>query len=247
LDPATGKVTRYPSPGGAAPHTGFADSKGRLWYNSLFAPHVVGMFDTKTKKIVEMDPSPSHKGGGYYDVVDGLNGLIYAAGSSNGVLASFDPKTQKWTDHIPPDLHLNGSAAAISHAPRRLATDSKGRIWFTMTGANAIGVFDPQTDTFKTYTIPVRYTNPYAIQVDRDDNVWTDLAWAQPETFLGKFDSKTEKFSFYPYPNVRDHNAQLKVDPRKETLWFGSGESGQPRGLTSLKPKGNLPIQTAKR
>ena len=247
LDPNTGKVTRYPSPAGAAPHTGFADSRGRLWYNSLFAPHVVGMFDTKTKKFVETDPSPSHKGGGYYDVVEGLNGQIYAAGSSNGVLPRFDPKTQKWTDHIPPAHRLEGSAAAASRAPRRLAVDSKGRIWFTMTGANAIGVFDPQTDKFKTYTIPVRYTNPYAIQVDRDDNVWTDLAWTQPETFLGKFDSKTEKFTFYPYPNVRDHNAQLKVDPRRETLWMGSGESGKPRQLTSLKPKGNLQPQTSRR
>ena len=247
LDPNTGKVTRYPSPAGAAGHTSFADSRGRLWYNSLYAPHVIGMFDPKTKKIVEMDPSVAHKAGAYYDVIEGLNGRIYASGSSNGVLASFDPKTEKWTDHIPPIHRLEGSAAWASRAPRRLAVDLTGRIWFTMTGANAIGVFDPQTDKFKTHTIPVRYVNPYAIQVDRDGNVWMDLAWAQPETFLGKFDPKTERFTFYPYPNLRDHNAMLQLDARKETLWLGSGESGKPRQLTSLKPKGNLASQTSKR
>ena len=165
---------------------------------------------------------------------------MWVAGTGDGVLVNFDPKTEKWTTTTPPKFRLDGSAGAESGAPRRPAFDSKGKIWYTMTGANAIGMYDPDTGKTKAYTIPFRYSNPYGIRADGEDNIWSDLGWGQSEyTGLGRFDQKTEKFTFFPYPELGDHNAQLQVDAQGTTLWFGTGRPGQ---LTSFKPKGNVHV-----
>ena len=238
LDPKTGEMNRYPSPSGAGMHTARPDSKGNIWYTSIFGPSVVGMFDTKTKKLAEWDPAPNLKAGGWYGMVVDQKDRVWAAGTSVGVLASFDPRTEKWTTTSPPKHRLDGSAGAESSAPRRVTADSKGKIWYSMTGANALGMHDPDTGESKVYTIPFRYTNPYACWADNEDNIWLDLGWGQSQyAGLGRFDQKTEQFTFFPYPEFRDHNAQLAVDPRG-TLWFSSGRPGQ---LTSFRPKGNVP------
>ena len=240
LDPKTGEMNRYPSPSGAGLHTIWADSKGRVWGTSIFGPSLVVMFDTKTKQLKEWDPAPGLKAGGWYGVVADQQDRVWVAGTGDGVLANFDPKTEKWTTTTPPKFRLDGSAGAESGAPRRPAFDSKGKIWYTMTGANAIGMYDPDTGKTKAYTIPFRYSNPYGIRADGEDNIWSDLGWGQSEyTGLGRFDQKTEKFTFFPYPELGDHNAQLQVDAQGTTLWFGTGRPGQ---LTSFKPKGNVPL-----
>jgi len=241
LDPKTGEMKRYPSPSGAGMHTAWPDSKGRIWYSSIFGPSVVGMFDTKTKKITEFDPSPDRKGGGWYGIVVDRKDRVWAAGTSVNVLASFDPKTEKWTPHFPPQKGVDGSEGAMSSGPRRPTLDSKGRIWFSMTGATALGMFDPESGKFNEYTIPFRYSMPYECWADNEDNVWLDLGWGQKEhTGLARFDPKTEKFTFFPYPNPDDHNAKISVDQRG-ILWMGTGRPSQ---LTSFRPKGNVPSRS---
>ncbi len=197
LDSATGEMNRYPSPSGAGMHTARLDSKGNIWYTSIFGPSLVGMFDTKTKKLTEWDPASNLKAGGWYGIVVDQKDRVWAAGTSVGVLASFDPKTEKWTTISPPKHRLNGSSAAESSAPRRVTADSKSKIWYSMTGANALGMHDPDTGESKVYTIPFPYTNPYACWADKEDNIWLDLGWGQSQyAGLGRFDQKTEKFTF---------------------------------------------------
>jgi hypothetical protein len=51
-----------------------------------------------------------------------------------------------------------------------------------------------------------------------------------------KFDQKTKKFTYVPFPEFAAHTP--KIDRDKEgTLWF---TLGKPTGLAGFRPKGNV-------
>jgi streptogramin lyase len=67
--------------------------------------------------------------------------------------------------------------------------------------------------------------------------VWVNLMNADR---IARFDPKTEKFTFFPYPQPDDHNAKISVDQRG-ILWMGTGRPSQ---LTMFRPKGNVPSRS---
>lgn len=232
LDPKTGKMSRYPSPSNGALHTARLDSKNNIWYTSIFGSDVIGRFNTETKKITEWNPSPDRTGAAYYGIVVAKKDRVWATGISRNIIVSLDPKTEKWTTFPVPMLPIEGSAGAVGSGPRRLTVDSKGNIWFSMSTPDAIGMLNPATGKINTYSLPWRYATPYECYADGEDNLWIGL-WSYDG--LGKFDTKTHKFTYFPYPEFGDHNEKIEMD-LQGAFWLSSG--GQ---LASFNPKGNIP------
>ncbi|OFW04138.1 MAG: hypothetical protein A3G20_02180 [Acidobacteria bacterium RIFCSPLOWO2_12_FULL_59_11] len=223
LDPATGAITRYPSPSKGALHTLRADSRGNVWYTAVYGASRIGRLDAETKTIKEWDPSPSHKNAHYYGIVVDKKDRVWATGSTAHIVVSFDPKTGDWKT-FPTPTPVSG--------PRRPTLDSKGRVWFSEHAANALAVLDPETGKITEYKSPLRYSGEYESYADADNNIWLSL---RAYGTLARFDQRTEKYTFFPYPENGAHTPKIETDSQG-TLWFAAA-----RKLVSLKPKGNVP------
>ena len=84
-----------------------------------------------------------------------------------------------------------------SAAPHCLAADQQGRIWFTETGANRVGVFDPQKREFAEYVIPTPEAEPQGITVDGEGIIWFTQA---AKDKIGRLDPKTGVIRDFPVP-----------------------------------------------
>jgi len=83
------------------------------------------------------------------------------------------------------------------------------------------------------YRLPLKNGNPYAIYVDKEDNVWVENAVYN--SFV-MFDPRTKKFTYFPFPELNAHTPNMEMDG-EGTIWFGLGE---PSRLTGLKLRGNV-------
>ena len=93
-------------------------------------------------------------------------------------------------------------------------------------------MFDPKTETFTEYRLPLKYGNPYEWWADNDDNVWLEVA---AYNSLAKLDAKTKRYTYYPMPNLGAHTPKMETGP-DGTLWFGMSGT-----LTNFMPTGNVP------
>jgi streptogramin lyase len=108
--------------------------------------------------------------------------------------------------------------------------DSKGRVWYTDQSAPYFGVFDPKTETFEEFTMPVSKVHPVTgasdVQVDKEDNVWftkVDDSVNNHFGLLHKYDVK--KKELIPVTKM-PRNALyqfLAMGPDGE-IWAGIGE-----------------------
>lgn len=223
---ATGEMQRYLAPTAAQNMHGIAaDSRGNIWYAGLIG--TVGRFDVKTKKFTEWVPA---KGGNFYQLRIDQRDRVWVASSARRMLVMWDPKTEKWTTYKTPDNI------------RRIDVDSKGKVWANEYFANAVVMFDPDTEKIAEYKLPLKHGNPYETCVDPDDNIW--LENAEYQSFV-KFDRRTKKFTYFPYPDLNAHTPDMESDA-DGTLWSGLSGPGQPKQLSGLKPHGNVPMRNGK-
>ncbi len=105
-----------------------------------------------------------------------------------------------------------------SSGPRRITSDSEGRIWFGEWFAGQIGRFDPKTETFKEFPLPDPDPTPYGIGVDRNGFVWYS---SYDDDIIGRRNLKTGKVVVYPFPYAFDGIRELIPDTDGR-IWFGS-------------------------
>src|SRR5262249_21253283 len=149
----------------------------------------IDRLDAKTKTITEFEPVKGKGWNGYGLIVDKQD-RVWASGLTTPNIAMFDPKTAKWT------------LFPLSAPTRRLTSDSKGHIWACHYFANSISEIDPATGKVTEYKLPLKYGDPYEVWADADDNLWVDNVVYNA---LVKFDQKTKKFTYYPFPKPGDH------------------------------------------
>ncbi len=82
------------------------------------------------------------------------------------------------------------------------------------------------------YELPLKYGNPYDLWPDADDNIWVENAVYNS---LVKFEPATQKWTYYPFPELRAHTPKLDRD-KEGNFWF---TLGRPSTLASFQPKGN--------
>jgi len=223
LDPVTGKLDRYPSPSRGAAHTLRADSKGNIWYSSVYGASKIGRLDAKTKTITEWDPSPSQKNAHYYGLIVDRQDRVWAVGNTSHTIVGYDPQTDKWTTYPTPTR---------ASGPRRPTADSTGKIWFSEHLGDAIGVLDPKTGEIAEYKSPFRHGGEYECYADAADNIWVTL---RSYDMLMKFDQKTKKYSYFPLPELKAFVPKIETDAQG-TIWFADGKD-----VVSFRPRGNVP------
>jgi streptogramin lyase len=230
LDPKTNEMHEHAMPQKGAPHTPRWDSKGNVWFTSVYNDSRIGRLDYQTKKMTIYDPAPEYKDAHYYGLIVDQKDRVWAAGSTAHIIAGFDPKTDKWKVY-PTPTQPSGA--------RRLTVDSKGMIWFSEHIGDGIGMLDPDTGKIVEYKSPIRWGGEYECWADPSDKIWVSL---RSYAIMEKFDPDTKKFTFFPYPELRSERPQvykMEIDAQG-TMWFANGTAAVPT-LTSFRPNGNVP------
>ena len=122
LDPKTGKIDEFPTPGRDIPRRMGADWEGNLWVGFHETGKLVKI-DQKTGQFTFFEP-PTKGSGAYIAVPDARNKVIWLTEQTADKIARFDPATQTWTEF---------SLPIIESDARRIELDpsNPNRIWWS--------------------------------------------------------------------------------------------------------------------
>ncbi len=219
-------------PGGA--HQIDTTADGQLWI-TFTKFNAVMRFDPKAetwKTFTGFEPGSSVQ----YFVVDAdrhiyrdAGGGIWVTHFSREILSRLDPATGDVTVfETPRTAHLPEAGVHLYAG----VADSQGRIWYTETHGNRLGVLDPSTRKAEEWEMTEPFVGPKRLAIDPDDVLWI------PELATGKisvYDTKTRKFTdrlSLPIPG--DFPYGVRRDRFTGDLWVtGSGSDS----LYRLDPK----------
>jgi virginiamycin B lyase len=133
LDPETGKIDEFPTPGIDVPRRMGADWEGNLWVGFHETGKLVKV-DQKTGKMTFYQP-PTENNGAYHAVADPRTKAIWLTEQTADKIARFDPKTETWTEFSLP--------IAESDA-RRIELDptNPNRIWWSGDTSSHLGYIE---------------------------------------------------------------------------------------------------------
>jgi virginiamycin B lyase len=212
LDPKTGAMTRYDmdDTGGKlrAQDAGglgvVLDSKQNVWF-SVVDGNRLGKWDRATQKIKLWEPPTSNSFP--YGIVVDKSDNIWISEFHGCKIAKFDPMREKWTEY---------PALTQPCTIRRLGLDNKGIIWYGVFNSGKLGKLDPATGKMVEYKIPMTNSMPHDSYPDTKGNVWIP-DHGQGGTLI-KFDTKTEKFTYYPSPQLTD--MPKLTTSREGAVWY---------------------------
>jgi virginiamycin B lyase len=211
VDPATKEVKAWALPkdrAGANLNTAAFDGKGRIWFTGQAG--IYGSLDPGSGAMAVWD---APKGRGPYGIDATPDGQIYYVSLAGSFLGKPDLDSGE-TMVIEPKTAGGG--------PRRVWSDSKGRLWVSEWNAGNLSVYDPAAKTWQVFKLPGDEPHAYAVFVDDKDKVWvSDFA----ANAILKFDPETEKFE--SFPSDRPNAAVRQMLGRPGELW--GAESGTDR------------------
>lgn len=228
FNPTTKKFTTHEMPGGYYPHTIRTDAKDRVWF-TLALSSQVAMFDRTTGEFTLIDvpargvqewltlkslplifaidpknrpqPSPSRESIGLpmpYGIDVAPDGGVWATRLYANDIAHIDPETLEVTMI---DFPFEG--------PRRLRVDADGIVWIVAFQDSLLVKYDPTTEIFTSFELPVVNEIPYALNVDKQRGVvWVN--GNQSDTILS-FDIATETWKVYPMPRQRFFTRDIEI------------------------------------
>jgi len=156
VDPATGTVDVWPSPGGSGPYGIATTPDGTVWIASL-AGSWIGRIDGPDNLDVVDTPTP---GGGARRVWSDASGDLWVTEWFADRLARYEPDTGTWTEFDVPG----------SSQPYAVYVDERDHVWVSDHAGDALHRFDPVTEEFATF--------PHAVGADirqllgRPGEVW---------------------------------------------------------------------------
>jgi virginiamycin B lyase len=208
LDPKTGSITRYPmdSTGRAKGrgHTPVVDSRDNVWF-TVIVGDMIGKWDRQTgKSTVWKVPT---QGAAPYGIALDKDENVWFAEFRRCKIGKFDPRTEKFTEYVAPSQPCT---------IRRLGVDSAGIVWYGGFNNGKLGRIDPATGKIVEYDIPMAFSEPYDVWPDREDKIW--ISDGGQGGALIRFDPKTEKFTYYPTPQITDQ-PKLAIT-REGAVWY---------------------------
>ena len=207
LDPNTGKIIRHTLPTFGSLLQVVVDQKDNVWYNHVMGDGL-GKLDAQTRQVSQF-PTPTPDVGLYGLAVD-PKGNIWSAGYTKSMVVKFDPVSESYTEYPSP---TPGSSA------RRIGIDSKGIAWFSQWTAGQIAAIDPNSGKITEYKPPVR-SRFYETWPDKLDNIWASDDFNNSMVY---FNRKTNRFTYYPLPQVWRGPGVPKVEiEENNTVWIGS-------------------------
>jgi streptogramin lyase len=133
LDPATGKMDEFKTPGKDVPRRMGTDWEGNLWVGFHETGKLVKV-DQKTGKMTFYDP-PTKNSGMYLPRPDARTHMIWVTEQTADKIARFDPKTETWTEFSLP--------IAESDARRiELDPSNPNRIWWSGDTSSHLGYIE---------------------------------------------------------------------------------------------------------
>ena len=185
-------------------HGSALDSKGNLYMN-WFGNGAIGKWDRATGKIsIHRIPTPAAIP---YGMAVDKNDNVWSSLWNNGKVVKFDTTTEQWTEFAPPTYPAN--------IRRGVGVDSMNNVWFGIYAAGQrpgkLAKLDQTTGRITEWTIPYRPVQPYEATADFEDNIWfPDATPPVHPAVLGKFDRRTETFTFYPKPQATPDSPKLQ-------------------------------------
>ena len=208
MDPTTKEIKIFSLPADnvyANLNTATFDQKGVLWFTGQNG--IYGSLDPATGQIQTFS---SPRGPGPYGITTTPDGEVYFASLAGSYIARIDLKTGNVTVLEPPTL---------DQGARRVWSDSINRIWVSEWDSGKLGVYDPDTKTWKEWQLPGENPLPYAVYVDEHDKVWiSDFA---SNSFI-RFDPMLESFEEFKIPSKDAKVRQILGSPGE--IW--GAESG---------------------
>lgn len=208
VDPSTKETKIFSLPADnsyANLNTATFDQSGILWFTGQNG--IYGRLDPTTGHIKTFS---SPKGPGPYGISTTPDGDVYFASLAGSYIARIDLETGNVTVLEPP---------TPDQGARRVWSDSINRIWVSEWDSGKLGVYDPDTKTWKEWQLPGENPLPYAVYVDEHDKVWiSDFA---SNSFL-RFDPMLESFEEFKLPSKDAKVRQILGSP--EEVW--GAESG---------------------
>jgi virginiamycin B lyase len=133
LDPATGKIDEYSTPGVDIPRRMGADWDGNIWVGFHNSGKLVKI-DHKTREMKYYEP-PTKNSGTYHTVADARTKMIWVTLQTSDKIARFDPKTETWTEF---------SLPIVESDARRIDIDpsNPNRIWWSGDTSSHLGYIE---------------------------------------------------------------------------------------------------------
>ena len=211
VDPETHELKIWPLPPDRERsnlNTAAIDGMGRIWFTGM-----KGIYGRLDPKIGEMKVWDAQRGLGPYGIAATPKGDIWFVSLVGSYLAKPDLETGEATPIDPPN---KGSG------PRRVWSDSAGRLWVSEWNAGTLSVYDPQKKLWQTWPLPGDTPRAYAVFVDEADKVWVSDF---PGNAIVRFDPETEMFK--SFRSNREHANVRQMLGRPGELW--GAESGTDR------------------
>ena len=160
LDPKTGDLKVFESPGGRGPYGIHATPDGTVYYASLAGSHIARI-DVASGKATVIEPPTRRQGA--RRVWSDSKGQIWVAEWNSGQLSRYDPQTGAWTQWKAP-----------GESPRVYAVyvDERDKVWVAEWSAQAMLRFDPATQKFESFKSSTATANVRQIH-GRNGEVWT--------------------------------------------------------------------------
>jgi len=208
LDPATGSMIRYPMDSTGQRkgrgHSPTTDSKQNVWF-TVIGGDMLGKWDRQTgKSTVWKVPTA---GAAPYGIAVDKDDNIWFAEFRRCKIGKFEPKTEKFTEYDAPTQPCT---------IRRLGIDSTGYVWYGGFNNGKLGRIDPKSGAIKEYDVPMPFSEPYDVWPDRRDNIW--ISDGGQGGALIRFEPKTERFTYYPTPQITDQ-PKLAIT-REGAVWY---------------------------
>jgi virginiamycin B lyase len=221
VDPKTHAVKAYPLPearGYTNLNTAAFDGDGKLWFTGQNG--IYGRLDPDSGKLTVWD---APKGRGPYGIASTPSGGIYYASLAGSHIARIDTTTGKATVIEPP---------TPEQGARRVWADSRGRLWVSEWNSGQLSRFTPakgatagsgsQAGEWKSWKLPGKKPQAYAVYVDHQDKVWVSDFGANA---VLRFDPETEKFE--SFSSDRENASVRQMLGRAGEVW--APESGADR------------------
>jgi streptogramin lyase len=216
-------ITEYDLPRPEAlPHDAVADTQGFIWYSD-FGSQFLGKLDPKTGKIVEY-PVPTQdkkEPKGALDIGLDPEGNIWMGMMYQGVIARFDPKTEKFETWKSPKFGKGDAARTAMVTPTRLNVD--GKVWVGADDEYQVDLktgqwtaIDYKRDIPKDSPLAKLNFGSYGVAVDSKNNFYGMNLGGQ---FVTRVDAKTMKATPFPTPTPNSGPRRGHMDDQ-DRLWF---------------------------
>jgi streptogramin lyase len=199
---------------------------GKVWtQNNGFAG--VHRLDLATGRVETWEPfksAPKGEPHNIYDVVPDSRNNAWFTDFRQRHIGRIDAKTGELR------LFEMPASKAVT-APRRGQMDAQDRFWFAQYRGDKIGMLDTRTGEFREWAVGPKWSAPYDVALDRNQEAWTG---SMIDDQVTRLDTKSGTMVQYLLPretNIRRVHVDSSTTP--VTFWVGSNHGAS---IVKLEP-----------